>query len=335
MNTKVYIDPACNINYSSFYLLGLRELYGKKNVVFTSKPFKELKYPEHTNVMAFVIDNRKYVIDFADSNAIFYKDFLEWADWYGKINYKVDCLPEAYRLKIKRIGANFGIACYGTNKFEALAWCLLHYFQCYHRLKFPFASYLSSYLWVYKRKMTKKMPAPIGSKFIFMVSRYWKGQETVNHFRINFIRACQRLDKEGVISFKGGLVPDTKKHDCPADVLLHEEIPFDEYMKGIHQSLLVFNTPAYYNCHGWKLPEYMSQGKIILSTPFINELPVSMEHGKHIYYASSSEEALYKAVKEIVENIDLQKILSNGCVSYWNMYANPKSCIELFLRECN
>ena len=30
MNTKVYIDPACNILYASFYIKGLRKLYGYK-----------------------------------------------------------------------------------------------------------------------------------------------------------------------------------------------------------------------------------------------------------------------------------------------------------------
>ena len=331
MVTKVYIDPACNINYSSFYLIGLREVYGKRNIVFTSRYFKDLHYSTDCHYLAFVIEGKKYIIDFADSNKLFSEEFLQWADVYGKLNYNKDSLPIKYTHKIKHVGANFGIACYGTNKYQALLWSLWHYTMCYNRLKYPFGSFLSPYLWVYKRKIVKSMPTPIGSKIIFMVSRYWKGQDDVNRLRINFIRACKRLDNEGLIIFIGGMVPDYKEHDCPRDVLLDHEMPFDEYVKGLHNSLLVFNTPAYHNCHGWKLPEYMSQGKIILSTPFINELPVSMEHGQNIFFTDTNEQAIYEGIKEIVGNLQLQKKLEKGCVTYWQQYANPTSCVKCFI----
>lgn len=62
MATKVYVDPACNILYSSFYIEGLRQLYGYNNVVFCSKPFKALRYGNENFLLAFVIEGNKYII---------------------------------------------------------------------------------------------------------------------------------------------------------------------------------------------------------------------------------------------------------------------------------
>ena len=330
---KVYVDPACNINYSSFYIVGLRNIFGYRNIVFTSKYFKGLTYKNNTHILAFVIDNKRYVIDYADSNQIFYDEFLDWADIYGKVNYRTEFIPSTYGFKVCKVGANFSIACYGTNRYVAVFWCLKHYLQCFRRLKHSFLSFLSPYLCAYKRRILPMTLTKIGSKHIFFVSRYWNGQDETNKIRINFIRACKRLDKEGIICFVGGMVPDELQHDCPKDVLLESEIPYKEYMEGIQNSLLVFNTPAYYYCHGWKLPEFLSQGKIILSTPFVNELPREMEHGKHIFYTESDEDSMYNSIKRIVLDINVQKQLLEGSISYWKLYANPKACMNLFLQD--
>ncbi len=329
---KVYLDPACNISYASFYIVGLRELFGSSNVVFTSRFFKTLHYDlAKTHALAFVIDGKQYVIDMSDSNAVFYDEFLEWADIYGKVNYFQNKLPQRYAHKIVRVGANYGIACCGTNKWHALFWAIWHYAQAYDRIKKSYRSLLCPYLTLYKRKEISSGLSTVGSRSIFMVSRYWKGQEYANSSRINFIRACKRLQQEGLISFVGGMVPDTADSDCPQDVRLQEEIPYDEYMRALQKSLLVFNTPAYHLCHGWKLPEFLSQGKIILSTPFVNELPYPLLHGKHAYFAETDELSLYDALKAIVTNQELQATLEQGSREYWRDYARPAMCVKRFI----
>lgn len=333
---KVFVDPACNINYSSFYIIGMRKLFGRKNVRFTSKSFKTLFYTPDTHVLAFVIDKKKYAIDFADDNKIFYENHLEWADVYGKVNYSRQVIPEKFKDKVKRVGPNMGIACYGTNKYMSLLWAIWHYLLCYNRLQYNFKSFLTCYLTVYKRVFPehkecdyydekKELPS------VFHVSRYWDGQVEVNSSRIKFIRACIRLDKEGIIRFKGGMVPDTREHTCPKDVLLEKEIPYEEYINLTNKSVLVFNTPAYHRCHGWKLPEYFSQGKVILSTPFVNEMPIPVKHGENIYFVEDEEQSIYEGVNEIVSNIGLRKKLEDGSIRYWNKYINPLDCMKSFL----
>lgn len=331
--TKVFIDPACNINYCSFYIKGLWDVFGKKNVVFTSKGFDSLYYTTDSHNLAFIIDGRKYVIDCADSNSLFYDCFLDWADVYGKVNYNPDNIPVKYRDKIKPVGVNFGIGCFGSNKWTALFWCIRNYTKCHSRLKYSFGSFLCPYLWLYKRAGIRWIPekSTVGSKTIFMVSRYWRGQPWVNEARISFIRACRRLEKERLITFIGGMVPDYAQNDCPLDVVLEHEIPLNEYMKGLKNSLLVFNTPAYHHCHGWKLPEYLATGKIILSTRFVNELPVPMEHVKNIYFTDADEESIYQSIKAIVMDENLQRNLETGSREYWKLHAQPSACINHFI----
>lgn len=329
----VYVDPACNINYGSFYIKGLWNLYGRKNVEFTSRYFKKLKYTTDSHCIAFVVAGKKYVIDFADSNRLFYDCFLEWADEYGKVNYFQEAIPQKWAHKVHRVGANFGIGCFGRNKYTATLKCLINFSKCFRRLKYGFKGFLSPYLWLYKRSRISWEPSvsTVGSRKIFMVSRYWKGQPWVNNARIDFIRACRRLQKEGEIEFIGGLIPDTKEHDCPDDVLLDSEIPLADYMKHLDESLLVFNTPAYHRCHGWKLPEYLAHGKIILSTPFVNELPIPLEDRENIFFTESNEGDIYKAIKEIVNNQALQKTLEEGSRKYWEEYGSPAACLKYFI----
>lgn len=329
----IYVDPACNINYCSFYLVGLWEVFGKKNVKFTSKYFKSLHYRVDSHCLAFIVDGKKYIIDYADSNQIFYADFLEWADIYGKVNYNPKYLPKKYKDKIKPISPNFGIANFGKNKWEALYHCLRSYIKCHNRLDYGFRAFLSPYLWLYKRYRLDMSPqkSAVCSKKIFMVSRWWKGQPWVNEARINFIRACRRLEKAGHIEFVGGMVPDTEVNDCPKDVLMNKEIPFDEYFAHLKDSLLVFNTPAYHHCHGWKLPEYLAMGKIILSTPFENELPVPMEHEKNIYFTGTSEDEIYQSLLKINSDKELQQRLQEDTVKYWHDYASPSATIKTFM----
>ena len=122
---KVFVDPACNIQYSSFYLLGLREILGKHSVCFSVAPFRLLRYTKDTHIFAFVVNGRKYCIDFADSNRIFYGDFLEWADVYGKVNYNATEIPVDYARKIVRCGCNFGMCAVSHNKYVSVLVCLI------------------------------------------------------------------------------------------------------------------------------------------------------------------------------------------------------------------
>ena len=331
-NMKVYVDPACNILYSSFYIIGLRKLFGHSNIIFTSKPFKDLYYQNENFLFAFVINGVKYIIDPSDFNTINYPEFVSWADLYGKVNYNINNIPSIYRDKIIPVGANCGLACYGKNRSLNILWSIKHYIQCFKRLEYSWNSYLCRYLTVYKRE-SQQHNISSSDDYIFFISRYWEGQDTANNIRINFIRACKRLQEEHIIRFEGGMIPDCKDTSCPKDVLFKKEIPLKDYIAGIQKSALAFNTPAYHGCHGWELPEYMSQGVAVLSTYFNNELPVPLRHGDNIYFSDPDEDSLYNSIKILILNKELRKKLQSNIIKYWDSYACPMSCMRMFLSK--
>ena len=41
--STIIVDPMVNVNYVGFYILGLFEKFGLKNIKFSNKPFRGLK----------------------------------------------------------------------------------------------------------------------------------------------------------------------------------------------------------------------------------------------------------------------------------------------------
>lgn len=332
----VILDPSCNILYSSFYIKGIYDLFGNEQCVLKGIYFKTLYYTKDTHVFAFIYAGRKYVIDFADSNEIFYSDFCEWADLYGKVNYKLENIPLKYKDKIIPVGSNFAMNYGHWNKYYAVLYGFVNYLKCYRRLSFGFRTYLSRYLVLSKRKdvVSESVLCIKGDlPYIFFQTRWWKGQAKVNEQRAMFIRVCKELDKKGIIVFEGGMVPDVDIYEKEYEDVITEAIPYEDYVMKTQKSLLVFNAPAYFDCHGWKLPEYMSMGKIILSTPFVNSLPIEMIHEREIYYVHPTENEMRNAILYILSNKNLQIQLKEGVLNYWEQYASPSACMNNFINS--
>ena len=103
-----------------------------------------------------------------------------------------------------------------------------------------------------------------------------------------------------------------------------------EYIEKTKQSVFVFNTPAFWNCHGWKLGEYLAMGKAIVSTPLSNDLPYPLEHGVNIHFLKDdSEEEMQNAINQIIENQAYRKKLEAGAKKYWDTYGTPEKSLEL------
>jgi glycosyltransferase involved in cell wall biosynthesis len=323
----VIIDPACNFYYSSFFIRGLLELY-KSEVSFSSKPFNNLNYLSDTHILAFVIiENqslKKIVIDFADAPDI-NKMFLSWCDIYGKINYrkseveneKIITAPPNYALKIwkKPIAGYFG---------------LINYLRSYQRT-IPFYPFIARYLMAASRAYDISGIAEAHLNYIFFVSTLWKTQEVTNQYRANFIRACKSIED---IQFEGGLIPDTSDYESKyKDLIVNKLFKYEEYIEKVKSSMVVFNTPAYSLCHGWKLAEFLAMGKAIISTPFANELPAPLIHGENIYFVSGTTEDIVIAINFIKNNTLLRSKLENGAFDYYNKYLKPSMAINNILHH--
>jgi glycosyltransferase involved in cell wall biosynthesis len=328
MNTRIIIDPACNFYYSSFFIKGLIEIYGR-NVSFRSAPFEDLRYFSHTHLLSLIVieknQQKKIIIDFSDAPDIDLK-FLEWCDIYGKINYQESIV--AGNKKITTAAPNYAVKIW--NKPMAGFMGLLNYVKSYNRT-IPFHPFISKYLMTAKRVSNfNDTGIPVQQGYVFFLSTWWETQHLTNSYRASFIRACRSIPS---VRFEGGLIPENLKTSSPEydDVFIRTNMPYNQYIEKTKKSMVVFNTPAYHLCHGWKLAEFLAMGKAIISTPLINGLPSPLTHGENIYFVSEETGSIKQAIIELTGNNDLRNKLEKGALAYYNEFIEPQSAIKRIL----
>lgn len=333
---KAIVDPADNIQYKSFYIFALRSILGQHNVYFDAKPFRALSNKARSTAsIRFILssgsEDTKYVISGRDSYMID-EELYEWCDVYGGVNTNYAKTPEKYYPKMVALCPSFGINCFSPAGviLRATVDCLKapkervrtflgHYYRMY-RDRLPYASYLD-----YK---------PAGNNYVFFCSTLWysdewnHNDEKVNKTRANFIRACKSV--EG-LQFEGGFVSqgaNRSSEELFSDCLGHK-YSMKEWLTNTKKSVCVFNTPAFWDCHGWKLGEYLALGKAIISTQLSNDLPAPLEHGKNIHFVENSQEAMKEAIIYITSHPEYRQKLERGAKEYWDTYGSPEKSLEL------
>lgn len=348
ISPKIFIDPTCKIAYSSFYINGLYNEFGKKNVSFSSKFFKDLKRKQESHsydhYMAFVViianSITKIIIDFRDKPSI-KESAYEWSDKYAKINFNIYLTNKKFHAKIISIPPGFGIKIW--NIWETAYYCFRNYIRCKFSPLLALKSYIGDYYAQYKRlnldeyintnsennNLTPTKP------YVFMIGSLWPHKNCIdgtNLMRKTFIEICKTLK----CNFEGGFSASVRhpQYEEFKNLIFEKRYSIKSYTEKTKLSAIVFNTPAVHNCHGWKLGEYLAMSKAIISTPLSNELPVELEHGKNIHIISNINELKF-AINLLMEDNDYRKLLENGANSYYLKYANPQSVIKLILNNQN
>ena len=341
MIKTIYMDPACKMNYASFYILGLKEIFGKK-AKFSTKHFHNLI--ESEQCFLFVVEKEdallKVAVDFHDSRKL-EMNILEWSDLYAKINLNdlsYDNLEiefgDDYRNqknKIISIPPSFGIRIFSIIKTIKHILYLIFNFWGNKKLKI----YLMDVLRMYFKRLpiTFYKPEKHTVNYIFFIASIWHTATSyINITRANFIRACKKIKG---INFEGGFVDIGYECDYIKDlqILMYREkkILLKHFIQKTKKSTLVFNNPSVAYCHGWKLAEYLCMGKAIISVPLSNRLPVDLIHEKNTYFTEDTEDAIYNAVRHLLENPELIATLEQNSEKYWNSYASPSSVIKLLI----
>lgn len=333
---KAIIDPRDNILYKSFYIYALQNVFGKRNVSFGSKPFSTLSdYSRSTWSIRFItIEDdviTKYCISCNDSYRII-EELYDWCDVYGSVNSNFTKTPSKYHKKLISLCPSFGINIYS---FPELI------FQTLRTLSSINPSYIKKHLGKYKRLYFNRpkysdyvIPSiPVRDNYVFFCSTLWYNDEWnhnddgVNARRANFIRACHESKQ---ITFEGGFVFSKERSsielfsDC-----LCQPYSMRNWMENTKQSVCVFNTPAFWDCHGWKLGEYLALGKAIISTELSNDLPAPLVHGENIHFVGNSIEEMKEAVEYINSRPSYRAKLENGARQYWERYGAPEKSLEL------
>lgn len=335
--TKVFIDPSIRIKYSSFYIKGLYDAFGKENVDFSRKYFKKLnrKLESHSydHYMAFVVINKgklkKYIIDFRDKRTITEQAY-DWCDKYAKINFSESLTDECFHEKMISIPPGFGIKIWG--KYEMLFNCISNFLKCKFSPLVPLKNHILDYYLQYRRSPIEKYTADVtdneNETYVFMIATLWPHQncmEGTNLLRKKFVETCKSMN----LNFEGGFFSsfDHPQYEDFKNLIFTERYPTYKYVEKTKRSSFVFNTPSVHECHGWKLGEYLAMGKAIISSPLSNNLPEGMVHGENIHYFSNLNE-LKDGISLLISDKAYRKKLESGAKNYYSKYGSPEAVIR-------
>ncbi len=340
---SVIVDPSLNIYYGAFYIEGLYRIFGKKRVKFDAKPFQGLSLKSRVIGLLFVVKessvNTKYVVNFDDFYTI-NDELYQWCDVYGNVNANFNLTSQKYHAKLISLAPSFGIRIWSLPQITYYAITNLLKSKLSTKEKFNARKFLGNYKRMYQLRLSiseyaTALPQLQEHSYIFHLSTLWysdqwnKNDEGVNKTRANFVRACKSIKR---INFVGGLVSQgsaRSSEDLFKDCLFQETVTMDKWIENTKKSLVVFNTPAFWNCHGWKLGEYLALGKAIISTKLYNDLPAPLEHGVNIHIVEDNEESIKEAVTYILQNKAYRLQLETGAKEYWNKYCTPLKVFSL------
>ena len=330
---KIIIDPEDDIQYMSFYVKGLIDRFGHSHVSYNRHAFDELSADDRaTRTMRFIAKDgnheKRYTIDTNDSYKI-NEALYDWCDVYGSVNTNWAKTPENQQGKLVSLCPSFAI------RYTQPLWAWTNAFMGVLGTSRPERKYLGCWRRMLQRPQINEYTHQAAREnYIFHLSTLWqsdewnRNNEGVNLRRAYFIRACRALEPDIII--EGGLAasPDNKSAALFSDCL-SKRIPSHVCLSKTKESTLVFNTPAYWDCHGWKLGEYMALGKAILSTPLSNDLPSPLIHGRHIHITGASQEEMTEAIRYMVSHPDYRHTLENNIHDYWKQYGTPGASLKL------
>lgn len=342
--TRIVVDSTSRILYSAFYIKGLYEVFGRENVSFGRKYFKDLKREkeqysfEHFFAFVSICEKKttRFVIDFCDPPDIS-REAYDWCDVYAKINYNKDTC-NLYKNKLIVIPPSFGIKIW--NFRQTFVYCIKNILSSPFSLPTKSNTFLKDYYQQYKREplenylLNPVMKSENENPYIFMIGTLWNENdyaESTNEERKNFMEACRKIDN---CKFEGGFyaIPNHLKYEEFKNFIFSTPYSTAEYINKTKLSDIVFNTPAVHNCHGWKLPEFLAMGKPIISTKLSNELPINLSHGNNIHIAASKDE-IQSSIKTILDDHKYKELLSKNAKDYFLKYMTPSVVINRVIGE--
>jgi hypothetical protein len=338
--STVVIQPSFDVFYHSFYIDGLVQVFRRSHMNYSSRPFPPLS----SGCLALIVRAERelrIVVDAYDGAVItnYNTAGLEWCDIYAKVNLARPLVPGEHVDKCLAIGPSFPIRLWGP--FTS-AWAAIKNYrpsvdysprlQGINHTREHFANYSRQYR--YALPQTRFGRSQSQDNYIYFLSSLWRENETsgTNEYRARFIECCKSLPG---VTFEGGLVssgPETER-DAGRFVgsMAPGRVPLQEWLEKTRASSIVFNTPAVWDCHGFKLAEFLALGKAIISTPLTRELPAPLVHGQHIHYVDGSPDSIRAALQRLNGDRDYRQHLEQNAFDYYTSVLQPKRVIERVL----
>lgn len=342
---KVYVDPRCMFNYTSYYILGMQTCFPKK-IYFNASVFKDFPmetYDDYRKGVAIILETsfgrKKIFIDFYDSNKYSQKIY-DWADLYCAVNTQ----NEKNLDKLFVLGPSFGVTVFNFIKLSYLLFSNFYKSRCLS-YRPPFKIFVRDYYYtLYRRLSISKYDEPVdfSKDYCFSISTLWYDSltdKTTNYYRGIFTE----IASQEFPSFEGGFYyidspqvlnefPQYKQYKNKyKDLLFYKRFSLSEYLYRIKKSFLVFNTPSVLGCLGWKLPEFLRMGKVILSTKILNQMPGEFLPNKH-YILVTDDTDIRSSIQMLRRNPKIADELSKNAKKYYNLYLSPESVIKRIIQ---
>lgn len=344
--SKVYFDPSCMINYSSYYILGFWTLFGKDNCAFCNKPFeliKPISYNDYRNGINIIIetkngDKKLAFIDFNDKNTV-NEDIKMKSDLYAKINIPKDIDDTT----LFPIGPSFAIKLW--NPLYVGIKSIINYNRASKRFSsdIKYKYFLRDYLYInYRRKnFSYYLNSESDESYCFSLNTLWYDDgtdKTTNTYRRWFVEEANKLytDFDGGFFYIDGAEKEYPKYsqykEMYKGLILHKRISMNEYLKKIKRSAIVFNTPSVCGCHGWKLCEFLAMGKAIISTPLTNIMPGNFKAGNN-YLEVNSKEEIHDAIVFFQKHPDKRLEMEKNNKEYFNDFLSPEAVVKRIIKQ--
>jgi len=327
--SAIVIYPGFDAYYYSYYIKGLIETVGEANISFSTREFPKLPPSECLSFISRGERELRFVVDAYDGQITSSQhDALDWCDVYGKANLRSHVVAKEDLSKCLAIGPSFAIRIWPPSKF---IWLSIRNYRpgshAFAESREHFGNYLRQYK--YRLGLEYFTPGPSEDTYIFSMSSLWDESEAprTNKFRAEFMSCCKSL--EG-IQFEGGFSP-TSDPGRAAQYKAHivdKRYVYTEWLEKTRRSALVFNTPAVWQCHGWKLGEYLALGKAIISSPLVNDMPAPLVHGQHAHFVDGSKESILDALEAVLKDRDYRTHLEKNSRQYYEMYLSPNRVIQ-------
>ena len=145
----------------------------------------------------------------------------------------------------------------------------------------------------------------------------------LNELRVETLHALKSTFGD---RFIGGLTAnDYTLGYCP-DLITKEETSREKYFKLVHKCLIAVSTRGLVSSTGWRLPEFLSASRCIISEPLIYGLPQTLENNINCIFFSTPEDSV-KACNRLLDDFSFAQRMRENNYKYYCDNVKPSSLV--------
>lgn len=321
-HVEVTINP--NAGHCRQILAGYEMLY-KKGIIGKLKVKKNYKLSKGLTLVK--LGGKLLVYDTDDKSDVYYDEYLDKCDFYFKRSFVSNDIPSKYKNKIKNLGFNYYVD-YSKQKIFGLNFII----QAILR------KILGKHPYYVNIDKLQDIPSIKDNypEVIFFTQLYdpnasdvenenvKKEREEINNFRVGCINKLKENFGEKIYI---GLNDNTYTRRMFPELISSRKLTRKfNYLKLMRKCNICICTKGLHSSNGWRLGEYISSSKCILSEELYHEVPGNFRKNKNYLEFKTSDE-LIKQLEKILDCEQFKKDIMDNNYEYYNEYLKPDSLI--------